>query len=68
VSANGEVRVAETWAANSAFSVLGSTLAALGGLVLGSHGLVTLAPPCYLLAWVLVRAGHPSSLTPAEAV
>ena len=38
----------------SAFSVLGSVAGALGGLLLGSRGLVATAVPCYVLAWLIV--------------
>jgi hypothetical protein len=46
--------VTEAWALNGAFSVLGSVLGALGGLLWGSRGLILAALPCYLVAWLLV--------------
>jgi hypothetical protein len=58
VFTSGERGVAEAWAINGAFSVAGSALAALTGLTMGSHGLVLLAVPCYLLAWATVVWGH----------
>ena len=36
------------------FSVLGSVAGALGGLLLGSRGLVAAAMPCYVLVWLTV--------------
>jgi hypothetical protein len=50
--------VAEAWALNGAFSVLGSALAALGGLVIGSRGLLVAAVPCYALALLLVAVSR----------
>jgi hypothetical protein len=50
----GETGVAEAWAINGAFSVAGSALAALIGLMVGSHGLIMLAVPCYAFAWAIV--------------
>ena len=50
----GETGVAEAWAINGAFSVAGSALAALLGLMVGSHGLIMLAIPCYALAWATI--------------
>jgi hypothetical protein len=52
--ANSEVAVAEAWAINGGLSVVGSALGALGGLVLGSRGLMGMAALCYGLAWLLV--------------
>ena len=53
--------VAEAWALNGAFSVLGSALAALGGLVIGSRGLLIAAVPCYALALLLVAVSRRSA-------
>jgi hypothetical protein len=53
--ARSDVAVTEAWALNGAFSVLGSVAGALGGLLLGSRGLVAAAVPCYVLAWLIVR-------------
>ena len=50
--ARAEAAVAESWAINGAFSVLGSSLAAFSGLLFGSRGLIALAMPCYLIAWL----------------
>jgi hypothetical protein len=50
--ARSEAAVAESWAVNGAFSVLGSSLAAFSGLLFGSQRLVALAVPCYLIAWL----------------
>jgi hypothetical protein len=50
--AESEATVAECWAINGAFSVLGTSLAALAGLLFGSQRLVLLAIPCYLIAWL----------------
>jgi hypothetical protein len=55
--ARSDVAVTEAWALNGAFSVLGSVTGALGGLLLGSRGLVAAAMPCYLLAWLVVLLG-----------
>jgi hypothetical protein len=55
--AHSEVAVTEAWALNGAFSVLGSVAGALGGLLLGSRGLVAAAIPCYVLAWMVVLMG-----------
>ena len=59
--ARSESCVAEAWAINGAFSVVGSVLAAVGGLLIGSRGLLAGAIPCYLLASLLLlwqsRAG-----------
>ena len=51
--ASSEVAVAEAWAINGGLSVVGSAIGALGGLVLGSRGLIGVAVPCYGLAWFL---------------
>jgi hypothetical protein len=51
--AKSEVAVAEAWAINGGLSVVGSAFGALGGLVLGSRGLMGLAVLCYALAWFL---------------
>jgi hypothetical protein len=65
--------VAEAWALNGAFSVLGTALAALGGLVIGSRGLLIAAVPCYALALLLVAVSRRSAwpvhaaATPAAA-
>jgi len=50
--ARTEAAVAESWAINGAFSVLGTSLAAFSGLLFGSQRLVALAVPCYLIAWL----------------
>jgi hypothetical protein len=55
--ARSEAAVAESWAINGAFSVLGTSLAAFSGLLFGSQRLVALAMPCYLIAW-LAAAQH----------
>ena len=55
--AHSDVAVTEAWALNGAFSVLGSVAGALGGLLLGSRGLVAAAVPCYLMAWLIVLLG-----------
>jgi len=59
--APSEAAVAESWAINGAFSVLGSSLAAFAGLLFGSQRLVELALPCYLIAWlaVVLEVGRP---------
>jgi len=57
-----DVAVTEAWALNGAFSVLGSVAGALGGLLLGSRGLVAAAMPCYVLAWLIVLLGTRSPL------
>jgi hypothetical protein len=59
--ARSDVAVTEAWALNGAFSVLGSVAGALGGLLLGSRGLLVAAMPCYVLAWMIVslRARSP---------
>jgi hypothetical protein len=54
--AQGETALAEAWAINGAFSVLGSTLAALAGLMLGSRWLAGLAIPCYATVWLVTYA------------
>jgi hypothetical protein len=54
--AQGETALAEAWAINGAFSVLGSTLAALAGLMLGSRWLAGLAIPCYATVWMVTYA------------
>jgi hypothetical protein len=48
--------VTEAWALNRAFSVLGSAAVALGGLVVGSRGLLVAAIPCYGLGLLLPAA------------
>ena len=62
--ADSEVAVTQAWALNGAFSVLGSVAGALGGLLLGSRGLMLAALPCYLLAWMIVLLAErsPSAL------
>jgi hypothetical protein len=55
--------VAEAWTVNAAFSVAGASLAALGGIILGSHRLIALALPCYavvlVIGWLETRtSGH----------
>jgi hypothetical protein len=52
--APSDLAVTQAWAVNGAFSVLGSVGGALGGLLLGSRGLVVAALPCYTLAWLIV--------------
>jgi hypothetical protein len=59
-----DAAVTEAWALNGAFSVLGSVLGALGGLLLGSRGLLVVALPCYLLAWTLVLLRRRSQAKP----
>jgi hypothetical protein len=44
--AGSELAVTQAWALNGAFSVLGSVAGALGGLLLGSRGLMLAALPC----------------------
>jgi hypothetical protein len=63
-----DVAVTEAWALNGAFSVLGSVAGALGGLLLGSRGLVAAAAPCYVLAWLIVLLGTraPLRFAPGE--
>jgi hypothetical protein len=63
--AGSDVAVTEAWALNGAFSVLGSVAGALGGLLLGSRGLVVAAVPCYVLAWLIVLLGTRSQLQSA---
>jgi len=58
--AKDRAAVAEAWALNGAFSVLGSALAALGGLVVGSRGLLIAALPCYAVALVLIATNRRS--------
>jgi hypothetical protein len=60
--ARTDVGVTEAWAINGAFSVLGSVAGALGGLLLGSRGLVAAAMPCYVLAWLIVLLSTRSPL------
>jgi hypothetical protein len=66
--AASDVAVTEAWALNGAFSVLGSVAGALGGLLLGSRGLVAAAVPCYVLAWliVLLSSRSPLRFAPGE--
>jgi hypothetical protein len=56
--APSDLAVTQAWAVNGAFSVLGSVGGALGGLLLGSRGLVVAALPCYILAWLIVLSGE----------
>ena len=56
--ARTEAAVAESWAINGAFSVLGTSLAAFSGLLFGSQRLVALAVPCYLIAWLSATQHH----------
>jgi hypothetical protein len=58
VFTRSQAEVAEAWTVNGAFSVVGSVLAAVGGLVMGSRSLLIAAIPLYGLAFVLVAAGH----------
>jgi hypothetical protein len=58
--AKSDVAVTEAWALNGAFSVLGTVAGALGGLLLGSRGLLAAALPCYVLAWMIVILGSRS--------
>jgi hypothetical protein len=60
---HSDIAVTQAWALNGAFSVLGSVTGALGGLLLGSRGLVAAAVPCYMLAWLLVLPGTRSPLS-----
>lgn len=55
--AHSDLAVTEAWTLNGAFSVLGSAVGALGGLLLGSRGLIAAAIPCYLVAWLIVLLG-----------
>ncbi len=64
--APSDVAVTQAWALNGAFSVLGSVAGALGGLLLGSRGLLAAAMPFYVLAWLIVFVeGRPTVLFPA---
>jgi hypothetical protein len=54
IFARSDTAVAEAWALNGAFSVVGSVLAAIVGLMFGSRYLLGLAVPLYALAWLLV--------------
>jgi hypothetical protein len=51
--ASSERALAEAWAINGAFSVLGSALGALAGLMVGSRWLAALALSCYGPVWLL---------------
>jgi hypothetical protein len=53
IFARSDTAVAEAWALNGAFSVVGSVLAAIVGLMFGSRVLLAAAIPLYALAWVL---------------
>jgi hypothetical protein len=67
--AQGERALAEAWAINGAFSVLGSTLAALAGLMLGSRWLAGLAIPCYATVWIVTHAVTSRRATsPSDAI
>ena len=57
VFTSSEADVAEAWTVNGAFSVVGSVLAAVGGLAMGSRTLLIAAIPLYGLALVLVATG-----------
>jgi hypothetical protein len=59
--ARSDLAVTEAWTLNGAFSVFGSAAGALGGLLLGSRGLIAAAIPCYLLAWLIVLLNTRSS-------
>jgi hypothetical protein len=50
--------VAEAWTVNGAFSVVGSVLAAMGGLLVGSRGLLLAAIPVYALALAILATGQ----------
>jgi hypothetical protein len=63
--ANSELAVTQAWALNGAFSVLGSVAGALGGLLLGSRGLLVAALPCYLLTWIMMLLNTRSALRAA---
>jgi hypothetical protein len=67
VFARSDTAVAEAWALNGAFSVVGSVLAAIVGLMFGSRHLLELAVPLYALAWVLVMRESRSASAPASA-
>jgi hypothetical protein len=54
VFAGSDTAVAQAWALNGAFSVVGSVLAAIAGLMFGSRLLLASAIPLYALAWLLV--------------
>jgi hypothetical protein len=60
--------VAEAWAINGAYSILGSAFAALGGLMIGSRGLLVAAVLCYSLAFVLLAVSQGSALAADEKV
>jgi hypothetical protein len=61
VYTRSQATVAEAWTINGAFSVVGSVLAAVGGLVMGSRSLLTTAIPVYALAFLLVAVGQPGA-------
>ncbi len=63
--AHHERAVAEAWAINGAFSVLGSALAALVGLMVGSRWLALLALPCYAVVWVVTYTVTPRMPAPS---
>lgn len=52
--AQSETAVTEAWTLNGAFSVFGSAAGALGGLLLGSRGLLAAAMTCYVLAGMIM--------------
>jgi hypothetical protein len=54
VFAPSDTAVAQAWALNGAFSVVGSVLAAIVGLMFGSRVLLASAIPLYALAWLLI--------------
>jgi hypothetical protein len=54
VFAGTDTAVAQAWALNGAFSVVGSVLAAIAGLMFGSRVLLAAAIPLYASAWLLV--------------
>jgi hypothetical protein len=54
--AGSSTRVTEAWAVNGAFSILGSAVAALGGLAVGSRGLLMGALLCYGTAFLLLAS------------
>jgi hypothetical protein len=59
--AHSDRAVTQAWSLNGAFSVLGSAAGALGGLLLGSRGLIAAAITCYLFAWLIVLTRARSS-------
>jgi hypothetical protein len=67
VFARSDTAVAEAWALNGAFSVVGSVVAAIVGLMFGSRRLLELAVPLYALAWLLLTLESKSKGPAASA-